>query len=148
MAGDLMFSMNDDARIEMIKLLQLTRLNLLGALLLFGPCFASVDAQTTSKPLPSNYKTIFENPDMLAMHVHYAPREFVPMHDRSAYPTVYVYLNNSGEVAIVHEAPDDFRVVRPPTHTGAFRITSRPLTLDSFIYATFAESSAPALGKV
>ncbi len=42
------------------------------------------------------------------------------MHD---HPTVYVYLNDSGEVAIVHEAPNDFRVVRPPTHTGAFRIS-------------------------
>jgi hypothetical protein len=122
-AGDLMFSMNEDVRIEMYKFLQLTRWHFLGALLLFGPCFAVVDAQTPSKALPGNYKTIFENPDVLVMHVHYAAREFVPMHDHSAYPTVYVYLNDSGEVAIVHEAPDDFRVVRPPTHTGAFRIS-------------------------
>jgi hypothetical protein len=26
-------------------------------------------------------------------------------------------------VAIVHDAPNDFRVIRPPTHTGAFRIS-------------------------
>jgi len=120
---DLMFSMNEDVRIGMYMLLQLARWIFLGALLLFGPGFAAVDAQTTSKSLPGNYKTIFENPDVLVMHVHYAAHEFVPMHDHSAYPTVYVYLNDSGEVAIVHEAPNDFRVVRPPTHTGAFRIS-------------------------
>ena len=107
----------------MYGLLHLTRWIFLGALLLVGPGFAALDAQTTSKPLPSNYKTIFENPDVLVMHVYYAAHEFVPMHDHSAYPTVYVYLNDSGEVAITHEAPNDFRAVRPPTHTGAFRIS-------------------------
>ena len=73
--------------------------------------------------LPPNYKTTFENPDILVMHVHYGAHEFVPMHDHSAYPTLYVYLNNSGEVEIKHEAPNDFAVMRPPTHTGAFRIS-------------------------
>ena len=56
------------------------------------------------------------------MRVHYGPHEFVPMHDHSAYPTVYVYLNDSGEVRIDHEPPNAFSVTRPPTHTGAFRI--------------------------
>jgi hypothetical protein len=45
------------------------------------------------------------------------------MHNHSAYPTVYVYLNNSGEVEIAHEGPKAFKVVRPPTHAGAFRIS-------------------------
>ena len=56
------------------------------------------------------------------MRVHYGPHEFVPMHDHSAYPTLYVYLNDSGEVRIDHEPPNAFSVTRPPTHTGAFRI--------------------------
>jgi hypothetical protein len=81
---------------------------------------ATAVAQTT--PLPANYKTIFENSDLLVMRVHYGPHEFVPMHDHTAYPTVYVYLNNSGEVRIDHEQPKDFSLTRPPTHTGAFRI--------------------------
>jgi len=78
-------------------------------------------AQTQS--LPPNYKTTFENPDIIVMHVHYAPHEFVPMHDHSAYPTVYVYLNDSGVVDLKHEGADGFTAHRPPTHTGAFRIS-------------------------
>ena len=95
----------------------------LRATLLFcGLSCAAMGAQTAATSLPDNYKTIFENSDVLVMHVHYGAHEFVPMHDHSAYPTVFVYLNDSGEVAIDHEAPKGFRVVRPPTHTGAFRI--------------------------
>jgi len=79
-------------------------------------------AQSTL-PLPPNYKTTFENPDVIVMHVHYGAHEFVPMHDHSAYPTVYVYLNDAGEVDIKHEGPNGFIAHRPPTHTGAFRIS-------------------------
>ena len=88
-----------------------------------GLCCASASAQAVIATLPGNYKTIFGNPDVLVRHVHYGAHEFVPMHDHSAYPTVYVYLNNSGEVEITHEGPKAFNVVRPPTHTGAFRIS-------------------------
>jgi hypothetical protein len=83
----------------------------------------TLSAQTSPAPLPPNYKTTFENPDILVMHVHYGAHEFVPMHDHSAYPTLYVYLNDSGEVEIKHEGPSGFTVMRPPTHTGAFRIS-------------------------
>jgi quercetin dioxygenase-like cupin family protein len=73
-------------------------------------------------PLPSNYKSIFENSDVLVMHVHYGAHEFVPMHDHPSVSTLYVYLNDSGEVDIIHEGPDATTAHRPPTHTGAFRI--------------------------
>ncbi len=73
-------------------------------------------------PLPKNYKTILDNHDLLVMRVHYGPNEFVPMHDHSAYPTVFVYLNDSGPVRIDHAPPVNFSVTRPPTHAGAFRI--------------------------
>jgi hypothetical protein len=99
------------------------RSNLRATLLLCGLCCTSTGAQTAVATLPENYKTIFENPDLLVRHVHYGSHEFVPMHDHSAYPTVYVYLNNSGEVEIAHEGPKAFKVVRPPTHAGAFRIS-------------------------
>jgi hypothetical protein len=81
-----------------------------------------VNAQKPPLPLPSNYQTTLDNPDVIVMKVHYGAHEFVPMHDHTAYPTVYVYLNDSGEVDIQHEGPDAETVHRPPTHTGAFRI--------------------------
>jgi hypothetical protein len=82
-----------------------------------------LSGQRPPSALPPNYKTTFQNPDILVMHVHYGAHEFVPMHDHSAYPTLYVYLNDSGEVDIKHEGPDGATVTRPPTHTGAFRIS-------------------------
>ena len=82
---------------------------------------AAALAQTTA-PLPANYQTILDNRDVLVMRVHYGPHEFVPMHDHSAYPTVFVYLNNAGPVRIDHAPPVNLSVTRPPTHTGAFRI--------------------------
>jgi hypothetical protein len=84
--------------------------------------FCATTLAQSPAPLPANYKTILDNPDVLVMRVHYGPHEFVPMHDHSAYPTVYVYLDDSGEVRIDHEPPNAFSVTRPPTHTGAFRI--------------------------
>ena len=88
--------------------------------LLAGVACASLAAQST---LPPNYQTIFENSDAIVMHVHYAAHEFVPMHDHSAYPTLYIYLNDAGEVDLNHEGPDGFVAKRPPTHTGAWRIS-------------------------
>ena len=80
-----------------------------------------LSAQSPSAKLPPNYKTTLDNPDVIVMKVHYGPHEFVPMHDHTAYPTVYVYLNDSGEVEIKHEGPNGV-MRRPPTHTGAFRV--------------------------
>lgn len=79
-------------------------------------------AATRPAPLPPNYQTTFENTDILVMRVHYGAHEFVPMHDHTAYPTLYTYLNDSGPVKITHEVPDNLTLTRPPTHTGAFRI--------------------------
>ena len=87
----------------------------------FAAGIAAVGSDTQTAPLPKNYKTTLENSDVLVMRVHYGAREFVPMHDHSAYPTVYVYLNDSGEVEIRHEG-DEPAVKRPPTHAGAFRV--------------------------
>jgi len=80
-------------------------------------------AQSAPLPLPKNYKTTFQNSDIIVMRVHYGPHEFIPMHDHTAFPTVYVYLSNSGEVRIDHEGPNVPSVKRPPTHLGAFRIS-------------------------
>jgi len=83
--------------------------------------FCGLAGAQKPSPLPSNYKTTLNNPDVIVMKVHYGPHEFVPMHDHTAYPTVYVYLNDSGVVEIRHEGPHG-AIRRPPTHTGAFRV--------------------------
>ena len=88
----------------------------------FGALLTATTLAQSPQPLPANYRTILDNPDVLVMRVHYGPHEFVPLHDHSAYPTLYVYLNDSGVIQIDHAPPDTFSVKRPPTHTGAFRV--------------------------
>jgi hypothetical protein len=83
--------------------------------------FCGLAVAQKPQPLPANYKTTLDNRDLIVMKVHYGAHEFVPMHDHTAYPTVYVYLNDSGEIEIKHEGPPG-TLRRPPTHTGAFRI--------------------------
>jgi hypothetical protein len=83
--------------------------------------FFFANAQPAPLPLPKNYKTTFQNADILVMRVHYGAHEFVPMHDHTAYPTIYVYLNDSGEVELRHEG--GLVLKRPATHLGAFRIS-------------------------
>ena len=92
--------------------------------LLFLLLTASVPtmAQQAQIPLPPNYQTAVTTDTFKVIRVHYGPHEKVPIHDHPDVPTVYVYLNNSGPVNIIHdEAP--FTITRPPTHTGAFRIS-------------------------
>jgi hypothetical protein len=72
--------------------------------------------------LPPNYTTILTNDTFKVIRVHYGPHEKVPVHDHPAIPTVFVYLNNSGPVNIIHDEPKPDTVTRPPTHLGAFRI--------------------------
>jgi hypothetical protein len=83
-------------------------------------CLASVSV--AQAPLPPNYKTILNNTDVQVMHVHYGAHEFVPMHDHPAVSTIYVYLNHSGEVDLIHEGQGAVTAHRPPTQPGAFRI--------------------------
>jgi hypothetical protein len=98
----------------------LTRLRFVASIAFVG--LASAVVAQTSQPLPSNYKTLLDNPDLLVMHVHYGAHEVVPMHDHPSVSTLYVYLSDSGVVDIIHEGPSAVTVHRPPTHVGAFRI--------------------------
>jgi hypothetical protein len=103
--------------------------------------FAQQPAATTT--LPPNYQTIYENNDLLVMRVHYGPGEFIPMHDHTAFPTLFIYLNDSGPVKITHDTGDEPSVIRPPTHAGAFRlapgmserhsVTSQSITASDFL---------------
>jgi hypothetical protein len=104
-----------------------TRRAFKSTLLACGLFCSSVWAQTPATPLPANYKTIFENADFLVMRVHYGPHEFVPMHDHTVYPTVFVYLNDAGALRIDHEAPEVYSLQRPRTLTGSFRVSPRTL---------------------
>ena len=79
--------------------------------------------QDATAAYPKNYHVVFENAWVEAIRVHYGPHEQVGVHDHSAYPTVYVYLNNSGPVRFDHDETPVSRLTRPPTHEGAFRVS-------------------------
>jgi len=89
-------------------------------ILTLAACLLTTNLLAVQTSLPTNYKAIFSNPDVFVMHVHYGAHEFVPMHDHPAIATLYVYLNNSGPIDIIHE--DGVVAHRPPTQAGALRI--------------------------
>jgi hypothetical protein len=79
-------------------------------------------AQDPTLAFPNNYRNVLENSDVVVLRAHYGPHETVGVHDHSDHPTVYVYLNDSGPVRFVHE-PENVILTRPPTHTGAYRVS-------------------------
>lgn len=83
-------------------------------------------AQDPLVTLPNNYRLIFDNSNVAVIHAHYGAHEKIPIHDHPSVSTVFVYLNNSGEVRIDHpEAGGKIEsVIRPPTATGAFRVVA------------------------
>lgn len=83
---------------------------------------AQMLAQDPTVAFPNNYRKVLDNADVVVLRVHYGPHETVGVHDHSDHPTVYVYLNDSGPVRFVHE-PDNVILTRPPTHTGAYRVS-------------------------
>ena len=93
-------------------------------LLLLALDATSSHAQDPLKLLPENYKLIFENTDVAVIRAHYGPHERIPVHDHTAFATVFVYLDDSGPVRIDHaeagEKPSS--VTRPPTVKGAYRV--------------------------
>lgn len=92
------------------------------ALLVVGLSSARMLAQDPTVVFPNNYRKVLGNADVTVLRVHYGPHETVGVHDHSDHPTVYVYLNDSGPVRFVHE-PDNVILTRPPTHTGAYRVS-------------------------
>ena len=94
----------------------------LAVLAMVGSCGLNVAAQDPTVAFPKNYRMVLENADVTVLRVHYGPHESVGVHDHSDHPTVYVYLNDSGPVRFVHE-PENVILTRPPTHTGAYRVS-------------------------
>lgn len=80
-------------------------------------------AQDPLTAYPNNYKLIFENADVQVMHVHYGPHEKVGVHDHSRFPTVYVYLNDAGQVRYSHEDATPFTITRSAVKAGSFRVS-------------------------
>jgi hypothetical protein len=91
-------------------------------LALCGSCSPGVRAQDPTVAFPNNYRKVLDNADVVVLRAHYGPHETVGVHDHSDHPTVYVYLNDSGPVRFVHE-PENVILTRPPTHTGAYRVS-------------------------
>jgi hypothetical protein len=92
------------------------------ALTIISVTAALAVAQDPTVAFPRNYRLVLDNPDVAVIRAHYAPHESVGVHDHSGHPTVYVYLNDSGPVRFVHQ-PENVILTRPPTHTGAFRVS-------------------------
>src|SRR5882757_9252513 len=84
---------------------------------------AHVAAQDGATALQRNYQTLLDNEQMQVVRVHYDPHEKLPTHDHSHYPTVYVYLSNSGPVRFMHNGAAPFTLTRRAVRTGWFRVS-------------------------
>jgi len=82
-----------------------------------------ISAQDPTKAAPDTYKLQFENDYVKILHVTYAPRSKVPVHDHSRFPAAYVYLSDSGPIRFVHSGWDDPVLTRPATRAGSFRLS-------------------------
>jgi hypothetical protein len=89
-----------------------------------GLCSVFCVAQQKADELPDSYKTVLTTSFAKVVRVHYGPYEKVPVHNHPEAPTVFVYLNDSGPVQITHYDEKATSIVRPPTHTGAYRVSA------------------------
>jgi hypothetical protein len=80
-------------------------------------------AQDPMVAFPKNYKLALDNDVVQVIRVHYGPHERVGVHDHSRFPTIYVYLSDSGSVRFEHDEQPPFKLTRPPTTIGAFRVS-------------------------
>jgi hypothetical protein len=93
---------------------------------LAGLAASGAGAQDPLTTLPKNYQKIFENENVTVIRAHYGGHEKIPVHDHPAVATVFVYLNNSGQVRIDHAEATGKVVpaVRPPTVLGSYRVAA------------------------
>lgn len=83
----------------------------------------SASAQDPTVTLPNNYWQVFDNSTLAVIHVHYDSHEKIPLHDHSKFPTVYVYLSDSGPVLFSHVEAHPFSYTRRPVKLGAYRVS-------------------------
>ena len=79
-------------------------------------------AQDPVKIVPEAYKLAFENEFVKVQRVHYAPHAKIPEHDHTAFPAVYIYLNDAGPVIFKHVGLSYSAVTRPAVKAGSFRL--------------------------
>lgn len=91
--------------------------------LAIGPSACRAGGQDPVATFPKNYSLALDNKLISVVRVHYGPGERIGVHDHSKFPTVYVYLSNSGPVRFEHDENPPFRLTRPPTIKGAFRVS-------------------------
>jgi hypothetical protein len=92
-------------------------------LLVVGIVATVARAQDPLVTLPNNYRNIFDNGDVAVIRAHYGAHEKIPVHDHTAFATVFVYLSDSGQVRIDHMEDGKVEpVVRPPTVKGSYRV--------------------------
>ncbi|HEY2001626.1 MAG TPA: cupin domain-containing protein [Acidobacteriaceae bacterium] len=84
---------------------------------------AHTSAQDGATALTQNYRTLLDNEQMQVVRVHYDPHEELPVHAHSRYPTVYVYLSNSGPVRFSHDEAHPFVLTRRAVRAGWFRVS-------------------------
>ena len=92
---------------------------LVGIVALAG-CVAQ--AQDATVAYPKNYRHVFQNSAVDVIRVLYPAHGKVGVHDHSDYPTLYIYLSDSGPVRFTHEKPKSFVTTRPPAKVGSFRL--------------------------
>ena len=84
---------------------------------------SAAHAQDPLTAYPNNYKQIFDNAEVQVVRVHYGPHEKVGVHDHSKFPTVYVYLNDAGQVRYSHDEATPFTITRSAVKAGSFRVS-------------------------
>jgi hypothetical protein len=106
---------------RLIPMAQLLSVFLIAAAL--ATSTSAIGAQDPLKAYPSNYKLALDNLQIRVLRCHYGPHEKVGVHNHSDYPTIYVYLSDSGEVRFSHVEEHAFVMTRPPVKKGAFRVS-------------------------
>jgi hypothetical protein len=90
----------------------------LALLIAIGLWSMASDAQDPLITLPRNYRSVLDNNVVTVIRAHYGPHEKLPVHDHSNYPTVYIYLSDSGPVRMEH-----FRADSAADGKGSFRVS-------------------------
>jgi hypothetical protein len=88
-----------------------------------GGSACAARAQDPMVAFPKNYSLALDNDVVSVIRVHYGLHERIGVHDHSKFPTIYVYLSDSGLVRFEHDEQPGFKLTRPPTTMGAFRVS-------------------------
>jgi hypothetical protein len=91
--------------------------------LAIGASACTAIAQDPLAAFPKNYRLALDNDPVSVIRVHYGAHERIGVHDHSKFPTIYVYFSDSGSVLFEHDEKPPFRLTRPPTTIGAFRVS-------------------------